>query len=255
MHHRFAQGASAIALTVGLSGICAAQEPPPPQWSIVTTTVIKPEFRQEYEAFQKEISAAYKKAGAQYRMVVETMYGDVAEYISITPLGKYAELDGPSVLVRAMGEAKSQQFLKRGGGYLLSVHRVTSLALNDLSIRTEVANPGDYAHVAVMELAPGKGQDFATYMKNEYLPAMRKADVSNLWLSQTVFGGSPNERVMVRPMHKLAELDAGPLARKALGPEGAQRLTAMQNGIVESVHYTLVHVRQDLSHMPPPPKM
>jgi len=87
-------------------------------------------------------------------------------------------------------------------------------------------------------------------MKNEYLPAMRKADVANLWVSQVTFGGDPNDRVMVRPMHKLAEIDAGPPIRKALGVEGAQLLAIKMAGIVESTHHSINKLRLDLSNMP-----
>ena len=245
--------ASALALVLALPNISKGQPQTGPQWSVITTAQIRPEFRQEFEAAEKEISAAYKKAGVPYRLVVQTILGDLTEYTTIAPQSKFAEMDGPSVIERAMGEAASQKFLRRIGGYLTAAHRVTALSMDDISIQTP-GDPGAFAHVTTWRLAPGKGEEFVAFMKNDYVPAMKKADVANFYVSRPVFGGDLSERVMVRPMHKLAELDAGPLITKALGTEGARQLNAKQAGIVESVHFVVVRLRLDLSFMPPPPK-
>jgi hypothetical protein len=251
--HKSMGSAALLALTLVIPSISKAQTEPPPQWTIVTTSQIRPEFRAEFESGQKELTAAYKKAGVPYRVVVQTVFGDVMEYTSITPLAKYADMDGPSPIVKALGEAGSQRLLKRVGGTLVSVHRVGLLALDDISIRT-AGDPGEYVHVMTFHLRPGKGNDFTAFMKDDYLPALRKADVANAWLNMPVFGGDTNDRVMVIFMHKLAEIDAGPPTRKALGVEGARRLGAKQADIVASVSHSVGHVRADLSAMPAPPK-
>src|SRR5258708_1959988 len=175
-------------LTTAIPSISIGQTTPSPEWSVITTTQIRPEFRQEYEAVQKEISAAYKKAGVPYRYVVQTILGDLEEYVSIAPLGKLADLDGPSPLVKAVGDAGSQRILRKIGGYIMSAHRVTTLAMNDISIRTP-GDPGEYGQVTTMRLAPGKASEFTAFMKEDYLPAMRKADVANLWVSRPIYGG------------------------------------------------------------------
>jgi len=241
-----------LTLTLGLPAF--AQTTPPPEWSLVTSTQIKLEFRQEYEAIQKELSAAYKKAGSASRVVVQTLLGDYAEYISITPITKLGDLDGPSPSVRALGEAASQKLLKRLGAYVVAVHRSTDLAMPEISINTPMENPGEYAQVMVMRLFPGKAQDFIAFMKDDYVPAAKKADVANLWVSRPIFGGDLGDRVVVRPLHKMADLDGGPLMRRALGEEGARRLMEKQSTIVQSTSYTIVRIRPDLSLMPAPPK-
>jgi hypothetical protein len=252
-HLRFFGSAVLTTLTIAIPSISTGQTEPSPEWSVITSTQIRPEFRQEFEAVQKEISAAYKKAGIPYRYVVQTILGDVEEYVSIAPISKLGDMDGPSPLVKALGDAGSQRILRRIGGNIMSVHRVTMLAMNDISIRTP-GDPGEYGQVTTMRLAPGKGTEFTAFMKEEYLPAMRKADIANLWMSRPIFGGDLNERVMVRAMHKLAELDSGPPTIKALGSEGAQKLSAKQARIVESSHLTVGHLRTDLSWVPVPEK-
>jgi hypothetical protein len=241
-----------LALTVGLSGVSFAQ-PPTQQWSIITTTQIKPEFRMEYEAAQKELAAAYKKGGVDSRLIVQTILGDLGEYTSIVPLGKYAELDGPSPTVKALGETGSQRLLKKAGAYMNSLHRVTALAMPDISITTPMDNPGEYATVTTWKLFPGKAAEFIAFMKDDYIPAMRKAELKNFWVSRPIFGGDLDERITVRPMHKVAELDGGPLTVKALGADKAQELNAKMGKIVQSTHFSVVRVRPELSLMPAPP--
>jgi hypothetical protein len=52
-------------------------------------------------------------------------------------------------------------------------------------------------------------------------------------------------------MRKLGEFDDGPVARRVLGPGGAQTLNAKQAGIVESVHSEVLRYRADLSYEAP----
>ena len=253
MLYRTFTGSAVLALALAIPTISTAQTTPQQQWSTVTTTQIKPEFRAEYEAAQKEITAAYKKAGVPYRLVVQTLYGDMNEYVSVAPLAKFADLDGPTVLVKALGEAGAQKMLKRVTAYTVSMHRTAVLDMPDISIET-TGDPGEYVHVAVYRLLPGKAEAFTTFMKNDYLPAMKKAGVTNFWVNRPIFGGDLNERLSIRPMHKLAELDGGPLTTKALGADGARQLGIKQAAIVESVKYSLMRIRSDLSLMPAPPK-
>jgi hypothetical protein len=79
------------------------QTEPGPQWSSLMITVFKPDARIEYEALQKEITAAYKKAGVRSRAVLQTVFGDVNEYVSIVPITKFAEMDGTGPIERVLG--------------------------------------------------------------------------------------------------------------------------------------------------------
>jgi len=251
MLQRTIRAAAFVTIALGSSNISTGQPPASPEWTVVTTTQIKPEFRAEYEAGQKEIAAAFKKAGVPYRIVVQTLLGDLSEYTSIAPISKLADMDEPNPLVKALGEPASARLLKRLGSYLMTAHRTTTLAMPDISINTPVENQADYAQVSVMRLRPGKAAEFISFMKDDYLPVMKKVDVGNLWVSRPIFGGDLNERVMVRPIRKFAELDGGPLTTKALGAEGARKLAEKQGAIVESTRFSIVRLRKDLSYMPP----
>jgi hypothetical protein len=238
-----------IVLLVSAAPYAAAQKdtPPPPQWSLVTVTQVKPEARQDWEAYQKEITAAYKKAGVPSRAVLQTVFGNVHEFISVAPIAKFAEMDGGGPLDRALGAEGAAKLRRRGAAYVTSQHRYGSLAIPDLAIRTKTSEPYPFAMVTNYTLAPGKAQEFNAYMKDEYIPMLKKAEVSNFWVNQTVFGGA-GERVTVRLMKTLGEIDEGPVARRALGVEGAQKLAARAAGIIASIRIAIVRYRPDLSY-------
>jgi len=247
---RFRSTACAVLASLALSTIPAvmAQSTPAPEWSLVTITTIKPDARSEYEAWQKEVTAAFKKAEVPSRAVLQTVMGNLFEYVSVSPLTHFANMDGPSPIERALGKEDAAGLLRKGAAYVTSVHRVASRALDDMSIRTKTSEPSEYALVTSMHLVAGKESEFNAWMKNDYLPAMKKAEVKNFWVSQTMFGGDPNERIIVRLLKNLAEFDAGPVLTKALGEEGARKLRARGTGIIDSVHFSVLHYRADLSY-------
>jgi hypothetical protein len=236
----------ALALSVPLS--LTAQEQPKTQWSVVTMTTIKPDARAEYEAWQKQITAAYKKAEVPSRTVVQTIMGDVFEYISIAPVGKFADLDGPTPIERALGKEPAAALLRKGGAYIVSVRRFMSRDMPELSIRTPESEPSPLAMVSILHVVPGRADDFAAWVKDEYLPAAKKAEIKNLWVTADVHGSDPNERVIVRPVRSMAEFDGGPFTTKALGAEGARKMMSKTNGIVDSMNYRVVRYRADLSY-------
>jgi hypothetical protein len=46
----------------------------------------------------------------------------------------------------------------------------------------------------------------------------------------------------------MGEFDAGSVLTKALGEEGARKLRSRSAGIVDSVHFSVLHYRTDLSY-------
>lgn len=225
----------------------SAQSQPAPKWSLVTVTTIKPEMRSQYESWQKQLTAAYKKAEVPSRAVLQTILGDLFEYVTVTPLAHFADMDGPSPLERALGKQEGAALLQKGALYLTSARRMASLAMDNISMR-EPSQPAPLAVVNILRLLPGKGPEFAAWAKDEYVPAMKKAELKNVWISQTIFGGDGNERVIVRPIKTMSEIDSGPPTTKALGAEGARKLMSRTAAFVESSQMRIVRYRADLSY-------
>ena len=49
---------SATVLVASFSGVCFAQSDVQPKWTDSTTTIVKPEMRQKFEAYLKQLMAA-----------------------------------------------------------------------------------------------------------------------------------------------------------------------------------------------------
>jgi hypothetical protein len=226
-----------------------------PNLSIVNVSTIKPEMRAEYEAFQKQVTAAYKKAEVPYRTVLETVLGNLAEYVTIAPVAKFADLDGPTPMERALGKPQAEAMLRKGAVFVTSRQRLLSRDMPELSIMTDSSEPPALAMVTMVQLKPGSAPDFAAWVKDEYLPAARKAELKNLWISQALHGGSPDERIIVRPIKSMADFDGGPFTIKALGQEAAAKMMAKLAGMAQSRSYSVMKYRADLSYrLNPPPQ-
>jgi hypothetical protein len=241
-------------LTGNVSHI-AAQTTPAPQWSSIVITKIKPEARAEYESLQKELMAAYKKAGIPSRAVLQTVFGDLNEYVSVMPIAKFSNLDGAPPLEQALGAEGYAKIRRRLGLVTHSLHRIATLSMPELSINTPTETPAPFAMVVTYTLAPGRGRDWETFIRDEALPMYRKAEVPNVWVSRTLFGGESLERVVVRPMIKLGEIDDGPITQRVLGTEGAAQFLAKSAGLHQSVRYRIVRYRNDLSYAPQPARV
>jgi hypothetical protein len=244
---------SALAL-VTLSLI--AQDKPPaaeaPRWSYITIYKIKPEMRSQFEAAQKEISAAYKQAGVPFRGVWQTRFGDMNEYVSASPLANFAALDGPNPVVKALGEDGSRALLQRAGATWSEATRVGGVDRADLSVG-EMGAPPKFAVIMVMNVAPGRGADYETWMKNDFVPALKKGG-GRLFCQQAIFGaGGPNTYVCAAPIDNMAAIDAGPPMWKSLGRAGADKMMTKMAGMMTSMQYSISQFRADLSNMPGPP--
>jgi hypothetical protein len=95
---RFLSSAGAIVATLALSAIPSvfAQSAPAPKWSLVTVATIKPDMRSDFEVWQREITAAYKKAGVPSRAVLQTVMGDLFEYVSVDDMSIRTKTSEPS---------------------------------------------------------------------------------------------------------------------------------------------------------------
>jgi hypothetical protein len=237
-----------IAVFPFLSSAQESKPPAAPQWSVVTMVHVKPNMTANYEAYQKELSAAYKKAGIS-RIVVQTIVGNLNEFYSITPLKKLADLSGDNPVERSMGpEASAALFQKRVGLYD-EVQRIVTADRPDLSLRAGA--PGLYALIVTVRTMPGRRSEYESTMKSDMLPALKKAGFTNVWSSDSVFGGA-HEQVVVVPLKDTGDLDKGPPLVLALGPEAAAKLEARLDAMTQHSEMRIVKVRPELSNMPAP---
>ena len=131
-----------------------------------------------------------------------------------------------------------------------SVRRFIVRARNDLSFEKQSAGPHKLAVVTSIHVAPNRNSEFENYIKNDYMPVMKQAQVTYL-VTQTIFGGDANEYVTLTMRDSFADLDKGPVLVQALGQEGAQKvLQKLPAGVVLHVERSLSRLVPELSFMP-----
>jgi len=104
-------------------------------------------------------------------------------------------------------------------------------------------------------LVPGKGGDFATLTREQYLPAAKKAGVTDYLVFVTNYGGLINSRSTVEYLSKFADLDAGNPVARAMGPEAFQKFNQQRAALITSNESAVFSFVPEASYgAPAPPK-
>jgi len=250
---------TALLLGAAQSNPSLAQNPtttpqamPPSQWLVITQVIVKPEMMAEFQNFMKTTTnPALKKGGVKWREVWQSTYyaGDAFEFVLVAPFEKFAEFDGASPLERALGAQGFADWQAKAGSLVKGVHRYIIRTRPDLSVMSKRYAP-KLAVVSSVHVANGRNQDFENYLKNDYVPVVAKGGATYL-VSQTIFGGDPNEYVTLTMRDSFAELDKGPVVIQVLGPEGGQKLLdKLPAGTVTHLERSIMRLVPELSIMP-----
>jgi len=213
---------SLFALSAGLSTFCLAQ--PAPTTYRVSVSHVKLDMLNEWlDLLKNELVPALKKGGVSTQSVFATTMGNVGEYLIIRPLDKYADLDGPSPLVKALGQAGADRLLAKVRKCLESQTVYTQTRLVDIS--NVVTPPPEVIVSARYRITPGKMDDFRALVKSDVLPVYKKAKLQLVY-NQRGPGANVNDVTMSTGYQKYAEMDGGPPLTKLLGTEAAAALNA-----------------------------
>jgi hypothetical protein len=209
----------------------------------------------EFQNFMKDTTnPALKKGGLVWREVWQSTIagGDAFEYVMVSPVGKFAEYDGPGALEKGLGAQGFAAWQTKASSLVTNVRRFIVRTRNDLSFERQPAGPHKLAVVTSIHVAPNRNSEFENYIKNDYMPVMKQAQVTYL-VTQTIFGGDANEYVTLTMRDSFADLDKGPVLVQALGEEGAQKLLQkLPAGVVVHVERSLSRFMPELSFMPAP---
>lgn len=238
--------ASAVLLAATVSTQCLAQ-PPATLTSRVTITHVKPDMLNEWLDLQKnEIVPALKKAGVKTRTVyASALFGTAGEYLIVTPFEKYAEFDGDSPTLKALGPVPSARLGEKLRKCIVSSNSFAATRLGDLSNVIDGASPAVAVFVRY-RISTGKMQDFQNLVKSDLLPVYKKAKV-NFTVSRRGVGANPNDVSFVIGQAKYADLDGGTVLVKQLGQEGADKVNAKFNGMRNLIEVVVRRRVPDLS--------
>ncbi|MEP6768409.1 MAG: hypothetical protein ABJC61_07045 [Acidobacteriota bacterium] len=212
-------------------------------------------MREEFEASLKQIVAAYRKAGVPWFLTVQNFAGDASEYTTSVPVMKFGDLDGPPIGLKVLGEREWGKLSRKIDRCYTTQTRKYAAPQHELEINRGDAPPGVYWLETTTLVAQGRMDDYLTWLKNDYRPALEKAGVARFVVSRPIFGGEGGEVVSARMLKNLAEIDGGPVLMKALGEAGALAVNAKSVPLVRSSTTKIVLMRNDLTYStagPPP---
>ena len=134
--------------------------------------------------------------------------------------------------------------------YVNSVRRFVIRTRPDLSYEGKRTGPPKLAVVSHLHVAPGRGQDFENYTKNDFLPVLKQGQATYR-VAETVFGGDVNEFITLTLRESFADIDKGPVAVQVLGAEGAAKLfQKLPAGTLVHVERSFARYVPELSIMP-----
>ena len=231
----------------------AAAAVPAAEFLSITAVNVKPEMVMDFQNYMKATTTpALKKGGLKWRAVWQNTAaaGDGFEYIIVAPVGNFAEFDGPSALEKALGAQGFAAWQVKASSFVTNVRRFIIRTRPDLSFEPKRSGPPKLAVVTSVHVATNRNMDFENYLKNDYLPVMKQAEVSYL-VSQTIFGGDANEYVTLTLRESFAELDKGPVILQVLGQEGVQKLLQkLPAGTIMHLERSISRFVPELSFMP-----
>jgi hypothetical protein len=239
--------AIAALLLTAAAASSLAQAPTTPL--LVTVTLVKPEMLDQWLALQKnEVVPALKKAGVTEHTVYQTLLGDAPEFVSVRPLGGFAEFDGPDLLERGLGAEDAAELRAKLRQCIQSMHRHIENRRDDFYIDPGAA-PALFA--SRYRTAPGRGQDYMNFIRTEMFPVMQKAKEAGTFsgLSITVSGHGGESGLITLNMHypEFAPLDGPPPVAKTLGPEGTREFIAKGAGLIIPLGWVVQRRLADLS--------
>jgi hypothetical protein len=227
--------------------------PPAAEFLSITIVSVKPDMVQEFQSFMKNTTnPALKKGGLKWRdvWVNTTAAGDPFEYVLVAPMAKFSEFDGPSFVEKGLGAQGGAAWLTKASSLVNNVRRYIIRTRPDMSYQSTRKGQSNLAVITSVSVATGRNADFENYIKNDYLPVMKQANVS-YFVSQAIFGGDANEYITLTMRDNFAELDKGPVIVQALGQEGAEKLIQkLPAGTVAHIERSITRLVPELSFGP-----
>jgi len=243
---------SAFAATLVATAIPSFGQMAAPAMLNVVHYRVKVDHLQEFEEVEKQIGGSYKKAAPtdQFRIVYRGSVGNTMDFEVFTPLSKFGERDGDNPYNKVGTEQERSTRTARLSQYIESVQTSIDKPLADLTINTPgVQFPPAYMHAIRIRVRMGGSNDFDGVIKNELIPAFKKADVKMLLARRIEYGGVSDYQFS-EGFEKWAELDNPDTVPKSMGAEAYRKMMDKLNQLVTLREDTIWRYQPDMSYYP-----
>jgi hypothetical protein len=229
----------------------SSQAAPQRNWYSVTIVTVKPDMMTEWVEFQKtQTIPMQQKGGVKTRDVWQSgaPFGDGFTYGIVTPIDKFATYDQPPLVVRVLGQDGARAYGEKLRRMISSQRTFAVTDRAELSLMPKADAKVVGAILTDVTVVSGHAEQFEAYIKNDYLPVLKKGNVLGYTVSRTTFGGDANEYHTAQYFDSFAEIDKGPVIARVLGGAAqAAALTAKASPHVASMQRTILRYSQDLS--------
>jgi hypothetical protein len=204
---------------------------------------------------EKEGRPLYLKAGIKEAYFFTNLY-DTASRNVVT----LVEMHDSFAAIRARNEAftknNSQEARDAWGTkvreFITDTRTSMVEGLPDLTwVNPKLKSPALYYNVVERFVALGRARDYEAYLKNDYLPLVKKADANGIVVSRLRYGGEFEHYFVFSPVVDLTELDQPSKITQAAG--GADAMAKMQQklvGVVQRSENRILRLQPQLSIIP-----
>lgn len=252
---RFAAASIGFVAVAALAAPPAQSQAPAPapasRLLALNVVTVKPDMVGAYIDLQKnEIIPALKKGGQAWRDTWRTaVFGDPFEFAHVTDIATFEQYDGPNPLTKGLGAAGYQALLAKLRPMLTSQRMYAIRTRPDLSVMAEGAAQPKMAILTTVDVQANKLLDFETFIKSEWIPALKKGGGKHYSVVQVLYGGETTEYMTLVGIEKYADLAMHPVAR-AIGEDGVVKLMVKSGGFARRIERRVIRLDAELSFAP-----
>ncbi len=236
---------AAAGLLVSLTPPSALAQDDEAGWLNVRVIEVRPGKAAEWEQLQQQRNEAIKKAGLTGRDIWKVVRGDVDTYHIVTRVSKLGGNDEPPP--DPLGVAGFQQWISRVNQCVGDRQVLTLRRMPELSIPEKEGRKRNLAVLSMRTNGPGQRQPYTAYLRDDLIPALKKAKVDGVYVNRVFAGDSVRTWAVVALVDNWAAFDEPNPLTKALGQEETRKLTAKGGKLIERIKRILLHYRADLS--------
>ena len=219
---------------------------PASPWVQLIVVQVDPAMVDEFMAVQRELMARAKEADTPWRTVSRTaVFGDTYRFLITSPVEDLASFDDAET---GDPDPELAALINRVRKCVTSRQSYAIRALPDIDNPLPAGQKPDLMVINVARVAPGREQDYLRLMASDFLPHFEAAGIP--YVTGAVAFGGEGGYIHLFYVENFAALDEGSPVISALGPEGAQEVTAKLSGILTSSELWLARVIPELSYGP-----
>ena len=239
-------------LLVAVAGLLLSLAPPSalaqddePGWVNVRVIEVRPDKAAEWEQLQQQRNEAIKKAGLTGRDIWKVVRGDVDTYHIVTRVSKLGGNDEPPP--DPLGVAGFQQWISRVNQCVGDRQVLTLRRRPELSIPAKEGRKPNLGMLRLRTTGPAQGQAYAAYLRDDLIPALKKAKVDGVYVSRVFAGDNNRTWAQFSMVDNWAGFDEPGALTKALGQTEAGNLIRKGGKLIEHSENILLQYRADLS--------